>query len=335
MITMKRMIALAVVVGALAAVGLAQAREVVSNGRIVFRRPNAAIGDTAIYSVRPDGSHLKLLFPGGSEEPAHWSPDGRHVAIDSQFACPNAGFNCDAAVIVDANTGSFRELKNPRPKVLDDFFCTLWSPNGKRLACLGTSNTKQSANGIYTIRSSDGGGLTRVTAHVPPGGADRPSDYSPNGKRLVFTRTDANDQASLFVVNLNGRGLRQIQLPPRMELFTVDGSWSPQETEILISARSDPDHRSSIWVIRPNGTGLHQVAIPKCGGAFADPAPIGCTEADWSPDGRKIAFIRIDVFGHQNVYTARANGSGLHRVTHGGPGLEDEVPDWGPRARLG
>jgi Tol biopolymer transport system component len=334
---MKRMIALAVVLGAFVAVGLAQAKEVASNGRILFRRPTPALGDTAFYSVWPDGSHLKLLFHGASEEPAHWAPDGRHVAIDSQVRCENAGFNCDAAVIVNANNGSFRFLKNPRPKVLDDFFCTLWSPNGKRLACLGTSNTRgPSANGIYTIRSSDGGDLTRVTRNVPIGGGDRPGDYSPNGKRLVFARNHANDLlARLFVVKLNGRGLRQITTPAEMIVNTTGVSWSPQGNTILFSAHADADHHSSIWTIRPDGTGLHKVPLPKCGGANSDPAAIFCVDPGWSPDGEKIVFIRGDGSGHQNVYTAQADGTQLHRVTRTGPGFEDEQPDWGPRARQG
>jgi WD40 repeat protein len=331
---MRRLIASAVLVAALAASGLAQAKEVASNGRILFRRPTPALGDTAFYSVWPDGSHLKLLFPGPSEEPAHWAPDGRHVAIDSQVRCPDAGFNCDAAVIVNANNGSFRFLKNPRPKVLDDFFCTLWSPNGKRLACLGTSDTRgPSANGIYTIRSSDGRDLTRVTRNVPIGGADRPGDYSPNGTRLVFARNDANDLARLFVVNLNGRGLRQITTPAEMIVNATGVSWSPQGNIILFSAHSDADHHSSIWTIRPNGTRLHKVPLPKCGGANSDPAAIVCVDPGWSPDGEKIVFIRIDASGHQNVYTAQADGTQLHRVTHSGPGFEDEQPDWGPRPR--
>ena len=41
-----------------------------------------------------------------------------------------------------------------------------------------------SRNGIYTIRVSDGGGLTRITAD--PGGDDIPGDFSPEGDQLVF-----------------------------------------------------------------------------------------------------------------------------------------------------
>jgi Tol biopolymer transport system component len=48
--------------------------------------------------------------------------------------------------------------------------------------------TDPSRNGIYTIRSSDGGGLTRITSH--PGGDDNPGDDSPDGKRMVFVRSN-------------------------------------------------------------------------------------------------------------------------------------------------
>ncbi len=193
--------------------------------------------------------------------------------------------------------------------MLDDFFCTLWSPNGKRLACLGTSDTRgPSANGIYTIRSSDGRDLTRVTRNVPIGGADRPGDYSPNGNRLVFARNDANDVASLFVVKLNGRGLRRITTPAEMIVNATGVSWL-------------------------NGTGLHKVPLPKCGGANSDPAAIVCADPGWSPDGEEIVFKRVDASGHQNVYIAQADGTQLHRVTRTGPGFEDEQPDWGPRPR--
>src|SRR5262245_56218421 len=41
---------------------------------------------------------------------------------------------------------------------------------------------------MYTIRSSDGGGLLRITTN--PGGEDDPVDYSPDGTQIAFIRTD-------------------------------------------------------------------------------------------------------------------------------------------------
>ena len=87
--------------------------------------------------------------------------------------------------------------------------CLQWSPDGKRLACGGFGEPDSSRNGIYTIRSSDGGGLTRMTSN--PGGEDMPGDYSPDGKRLVFARFDQNgDPVGLYVVKTDGSHLRPI-----------------------------------------------------------------------------------------------------------------------------
>lgn len=60
-------------------------------------------------------------------------------------------------------------------------------------------------DGINSIRVSDGGRLTRNTSN--PGGEDIPGDYSPDGTRLVFFRVDSNDDAGLFVTDVDGTGL--------------------------------------------------------------------------------------------------------------------------------
>ncbi|HET9521830.1 MAG TPA: hypothetical protein VFO73_12340, partial [Candidatus Limnocylindrales bacterium] len=50
------------------------------NGRIVFGRFDPTLGDTVIYAVNPDGSHLVKLRPEVHEGP-HWSPDGRRIGM--------------------------------------------------------------------------------------------------------------------------------------------------------------------------------------------------------------------------------------------------------------
>ena len=65
--------------------------------------------------------------------------------------------------------------------------CTVWSPDDKRLACEGWDEADPSRNGIYTVRSSDGGDLQRLTT-PPEGMVDFPGDYSPDGAQFVFSR---------------------------------------------------------------------------------------------------------------------------------------------------
>jgi Tol biopolymer transport system component len=291
------------------------------NGRIAFTQFEPAMSGTVTYTVNPDGSHVQPLFARGSEFP-HWSPDGTQVSI----LCCDDGM---AAHIVNPDSGSFRELAPPDPTL--ETHCAQWSPDAERLACESFGVTDPARNGIYSIRSSDGGGLTRITSNH--GRDDIPGDYSPDGKRLVFLRADKDGPLGIFVAKLTGGEVRQIT-PPRMILDDLfGGSWSPSGNKILFVARSAPGRAPAIWVVHANGRGLHQLRIKRpCGGRFSNPRSAACFDPGWSPDGRKIVFTRVTAKGKRaNIYTVNADGSGLFRVTHTG---RDAQPDWGPHPML-
>jgi Tol biopolymer transport system component len=287
------------------------------NGRIAFTQFEPAMGSTVTYTVNPDGSHVQPLFARGSEFP-HWSPDGNQVSI----LCCGDGM---AAHIVDADSGAFRELAPPDPTL--ETHCAQWSPDAQRLACESFGMTDPDRNGIYSIRSSDGGGLRRITSN--PGGDDIPGDYSPDGRRLVFVRQDPDGEVGLFVTRLGGSGVRQITPRGMIVDDFFGGSWSPSGNKILFASRSTGDHRLAIWLVNADGSGLHQLPItPACGGAFSDPRSTSCFQPGWSPNGTKIAFTRIRANGTQeNVYTVNSDGSGLTQITN--TGRADQA-DWGP-----
>jgi TolB protein len=287
------------------------------NGRIAFAQFEPATGGTVTYTVNPDGSHRQPLFTRTSEFP-HWSPDGGQVSI---FCCDDGM----AAHIVNPDSGSFRELAPPDPTL--ETHCAQWSPDAQRLACESFGMTDPNRNGIHSIRSSDGGGLTRITSN--PGGDDIPGDYSPDGKRLVFVRAVPEDQVGLYVTKLNGSGLRQITPRGMIVDDFFGGSWSPSGNKILFASRSAADHRLAIWIVNADGSGLHPLPItPACGGAFSDPRSTSCFQPGWSPDGTKIVFTRISSNGTQeNIYTVNADGSGLAQLTNTG---RADQPDWGP-----
>ncbi len=227
--------------------------------------------------------------------------------------------------VLDFDSGVFTSL-NLETQYTDMFLgCALWSPDDARLACEGFGLTDPSLNGIYTVRSSDGGDLRRVT--FDPGGDDCPGDYSPSGNRIVFTRANETTYA-LYTVRPDGSGLRQIS-PPGLNFNFCNGSWSPQGNEILLSAHQpNLDYHSSMWVLHANGTGLRRIPAPDCGGLNADPEGVGCFNPSWSPDGRKIVFGRQVDSQPRDIYTVNADGSGLFRVTNT-PDIEEFSAEWG------
>ena len=317
---MRKLIALAVAALAVATVTAipAAANSRGGTGRIVFTRFDPTLGDDFVYTANPDGSHEKQLLATGAEGPK-WSPDGTRIAV-----FPHDVDNVSSR-IVNPDNGTYTDLPNPEP---DQLFlpCGNWSPDGTRLACDGFGLTDGGLDGIYTIRSSDGGGLQRVTSD--PNGEDCPGNYSPDGKRIVFLR--ANDTTfALFTTKVDGSGQRQIT-PNSSDQFSLNfdcGSWSPQANEILFSAHVPSDQRSTVWMVHSDGTGLQQVPIPGCGGAISDQTTIGCFGANWSPDGSKIVFIRRSA-GQGDIYTVDPDGSHLTEVS-GTPDDEGGPPNWG------
>ena len=288
------------------------------NGKIVTNSDNLVTGEEQVYTVDPDATNQQLVY--NNSEVGQWSPDGTRIALVTQLGPPQV-------LLFNVNNGSSVYFGLPFDLYPDlALFCTVWSPDGARLACEGQGQTDPSLTGVYTLRSSDGGDLQRVTSD--PTGDDCPSDYSPNGKRLVITR--ANDTTyEIDTVKLDGSGLTRIT-PEGMEFNFCNGNWSPQGNQIVFSAHvPNGDYHSSVWLVHSDGAGLRQLPIAgPCGGPFSDPTTFGCFNPVWSPDGQKIAFGRNQDDGQRDLYTVNADGSGLFQVTHT-PDISEFNGDWG------
>jgi hypothetical protein len=290
------------------------------NGQLLFARYDPNLDDTVLHTINPDGSQDRQVVPFAVECP-HWSPDGSRIA-----ACGTPTFD-DGATIIDPDTGSYRAIPGPDPDL--NTACYVWAPDAKRLACESWSDSDPSRNGIYTIRVSDGQGLTQMTSN--PFGDDTPVDYSPTGKRLVFIRSDADGNSQgLFVIKTNGTGLRRIA---PAGVTCCNGDWSPQGNNIVFSRHVTPDVHSSMWIVHSDGTGLREIpAQPAygCGGPNSDPNAGGCFDPRWSPDGEQVVFGNGSEDLGRNIYTVTPDGTGLHQVTHGDASQSNESPDWGP-----
>ena len=176
--------------------------------------------------------------------------------------------------------------------------------------------------GVFTMRSSDGGDITRLTTN-PYGGHDIPGDYSPDGSRLLFLRENPvmNHRAgsfALFRVNEDGTGVTQ--LTP-WGLAAGGGRWSPDGSNIVFAGASNRP-KGPVWVVQTNGTGLHKLFQDVRGGVAFQPT--------WSPAGDRIMFALARSpaqGGREDLYRYRGDGTGLSPVTDT-PDFE-ESPDWG------
>jgi Tol biopolymer transport system component len=286
-------------------------------GMIAFMRE----GQT--WTACADLTHAKQLtsVAGRTSGFPVWSPDGSRIAIDTDRDDPDTadGVYINDVFTMNADGTDVRKLTDSKGVSGDPAY----SPDGKLIAVEADRGGGHAKQGIYVMNARDGSDLRRVTAVTDEASDDHAPRFSPDGKRLVFTRNVNQTTAALFVVDLDGSNVLRIT-PDTM--IPGDAVWSPDGTEIVFEADTAQYPRGGAWVIRPDGTGLRsltpQGTDPGVTDGFSDPV--------WSPDGTVILLLHgrylDDDTSTVGLAMIRPDGSDLGVVADG-TGNEDQ-PDW-------
>jgi Tol biopolymer transport system component len=209
----------------------------------------------------------------------------------------------------------------------------VWSAGDTRVATEGWGlDGDPHGVSIYSRRTSDGGGLIRLTDAGTR--HDYPVKSSPDGSELLFFRPDAKDEISdsaaqdLFVVGADGHGLTRLSPPGMTTAFVFSGasvSWSPDSTKVSVVLANGPFWNStsrSVYIANEDGSGLQRI------GPRGD-----IWNAVWSPDGRWIAFSMASRATGRlfELYLMHPDGSEIRRLTFGADdGLFSLQPVWSP-----
>jgi Tol biopolymer transport system component len=173
----------------------------------------------------------------------------------------------------------------------------------------------------------DGSALRQLTHTGPTVATDFPS-WSPNGRRILFTRfrTDLSntDNSRIWIMNADGANKRLLA-------DDVDGfrdytpKFTPDASKIVFTRCQPGDGVCAIWKMRADGTQKHALT-PYVHGPSDEAVDFGLSV---SPDGKRVVFTRFFSGGFlARLVVMRADGSDPHAVTP--PRLEAGQPDWSP-----
>lgn len=165
---------------------------------------------------------------------------------------------------------------------------------------------------------------------------------SPDGKWLVFrSGRGGGNSKNLYIMDAEHGEKMNIRRLTCGEWTDTMPSWSPDGEWIAFSSTMDGVDGGSfgLYMMRPDGTGLHRVEPGgDCDGTQG--AVHGrINHVKFSPDGCNIVFT-ADIAGvsaepislpnqfqpYGDIFVARADGSGLVRLTHNA--YEDGTPTW-------
>ena len=291
----RRIAAIAAALGLAASVtvGAGSRAFPVRNGEIVFESGRLG-GGSGLYVMRPDGTKQHRLGRLRGASPK-WSRDGERLAL--------VGSGLRLFVARSNGTG-LRQVTRGRALVYDPS----WAPDGRRIAIATTRGSD--VEHIWTI-GVDGTGIRRLTyrstqdvnpawspdgktiafAHddriwlmnadgtnqrpvsEPPSfGSDGQPAWSFNGRRIVFSRSWAQEEPGqdIFVIDADGGGEEQLTEGKRLNAWPA---WSPDGRRIVFASDRRHADEHDIYVMDADAT--RQKRLTKVRGDHTAP--------DWQP----------------------------------------------------
>ncbi len=180
------------------------------------------------------------------------------------------------------------------------------SPDGQRLAFAGAD---ERGNPGLWIQAP---GQERRRLGTDTSGHARGPAWSPDGLRIAFVqfRTRLGEEiCDVMLMDVNTGVPRRLTACGNADEFRL--TWSPDSRWLLIS--HDPGHGAGWQIARVSvATGERQLLTLPPPGTRGDHSPV------LSPDGRRLAFVRIISGAVGDLYVAGADGRNPTRITHDG-----------------
>lgn len=291
-----------------------------SNGRIAY------VSNGQLWTANANGSDARALTSGVSTMGVPvWSRDGTRIAFLEYSLAPNP-----ALLVADADGSNIRTIV----KDAEAMRHVSWSPDGKTLAYSLWITFEGQRDRIF-LAASDGSSVPRQIGD-PAMSAFYPA-FSPDSRQIAFvsdlygpycTATDCvgTEEYAVLVMSIDGKDIRKLahgKIQPRIDLDRYDRliDWRPDGSSVLFTGHDiTKSQMSGIFVVAPDGASEPQRVDTGPGSAYG---------GTWSPDGRRIAFLRGDERSWEVVVSDSDGGHARILASH----VARFAPQWSPDGR--
>jgi Tol biopolymer transport system component/DNA-binding winged helix-turn-helix (wHTH) protein len=196
-----------------------------------------------------------------------------------------------------------------------------FSPDGNQIAFVW-SGAKDDNTDVY-VRLVDGGNWVRLTDD--PGDDVNPV-WSPDGRTIAFYRSSPEGDGIFLVPALGGAERKLTGVWANRFGF---GShtwihWSPDGKWLVVSDKTSAEEPFSLFLFSPETGEKRRVTSPPV-------SVVGDCSPAFSPDGKRLAFVRVISALVGEIYLVSVNGGEPKRLTFDGAGVSNLA--WTPNGR--
>ncbi len=230
-----------------------------------------------------------------------------HLVKAGTYALPEPDSNIElgrGAYAVNVVAGDYMENKvlqveSPPLWGVRTYEATFDIPTGsnaafKREGTILYASTKKNVRNwdLFTIKA-DGSDRQQLTDTPEP---EQHPSWSPDGKKILFTRGDVVTNIDLYVMDADSANLVRLTEHPERD---QRGVFSPDSETIAFVSLRDGD--VAVWLMAADGSNPRKLVQGR--------------EPSFSPDGRRIAFTSSAFDDNDEIYLIDLDGSNRTRLT--------------------